>query len=144
MVLLRRKQPCQKKEPQTLTFKGPRGIAYSESLQLTRLTHTLVAPDQLWGHFSENISGPQFPDTGCVFVSVAQSGPTLCIPTDCIARQASLSMEFSRQEYWSGLPFLLQRNFPTQGLNPGLLHLRQILYCLSYREVYKSWIYVED
>ena len=33
---------------------------------------------------------------------VAQSCPTLCNPTDC---QAPLSMRFSRQEYWSGLPF---------------------------------------
>ena len=31
--------------------------------------------------------------------------------------------------------FLLQRIFRTQGLNPGLLHCRQILYHLSYREV---------
>ena len=30
---------------------------------------------------------------------------------------------------------LLQRIFLTQGLNPDLLHCRQILYCLSYREV---------
>ena len=30
---------------------------------------------------------------------------------------------------------LLQRNFPPQGLSPGLLHRRQILYHLSYREV---------
>ena len=30
---------------------------------------------------------------------------------------------------------LLQEIFPTQGLNPGLLHHRKILYCLSYREV---------
>ena len=29
---------------------------------------------------------------------------------------------------------LLQKIFPTQGSNPGLLHCRQILYCLSYRE----------
>ena len=83
------------------------------------------------------------------------------------------SMEFSRQEYWSGWPFsspgdlpnpgieprsvtlqadsllsepqgkpentgvgslsLLQGIFPTQELNPGLLHCRQILYQLSYR-----------
>ena len=40
-------------------------------------------------------------------------------------------MEFSRQEYWSGVPCLLQRIFPTQGSNPGLLRCRQILYCLS-------------
>ena len=42
-------------------------------------------------------------------------------------------MEFSRQEYWSGLPFLIQGIFPTQGLNPGLLYCRQILYCLSHQ-----------
>ena len=29
--------------------------------------------------------------------------------------------------------FLLQRVFPTQGLNPGLLHYRQILYQLSHK-----------
>ena len=37
--------------------------------------------------------------------SVAQSCPTLCDPMDCVAHQAPLSMEFSRQEYWSGLSF---------------------------------------
>ena len=43
-------------------------------------------------------------------------------------------MEFSRQEYWSGLPFPSPEIFPTQGSNSGLLHHRQILYHLSYRE----------
>ena len=43
------------------------------------------------------------------------------------AHQALLSMEFSRQEYWSGLPFPPQGIFPTQGYNPHLLHCRQIL-----------------
>ena len=40
----------------------------------------------------------------------------LCNPVDCIAHQAPLSTEFSRQEYWSGLPF------PPPGglLNPGI------------------------
>ena len=37
-----------------------------------------------------------------------------------IAHQAPLSMGFSRQEYWSGLPFPSQGIFLTQGLNPGL------------------------
>ena len=32
-------------------------------------------------------------------------------------------MGFSRQKYWSGLPFLLQGTFPTQGLNLNLLCL---------------------
>ena len=35
-----------------------------------------------------------------------------------VACQAPPSMEFSRQEYWSGYS-LLQGIFPTQGLNPG-------------------------
>ena len=43
------------------------------------------------------------------------------------------SMEFSRSEYWVGSLFLLQGIFPTQGLNPGLLHWRQILYQLSHQ-----------
>ena len=35
---------------------------------------------------------------------VAQSCPTLSDPMDC-SPQAPPSMGFSRQEYWSGLPF---------------------------------------
>ena len=35
---------------------------------------------------------------------VAQSCPTVCDPWT-VAHQAPLSMGFSRQEYWSGLPF---------------------------------------
>ena len=36
-----------------------------------------------------------------------------------IAYQAPPFMGFSRQEYWSGLPFPLQGIFSTQGSNPG-------------------------
>ena len=35
---------------------------------------------------------------------------------------------------WVGFCTLLQEIFPTQGSNPGLLHYRQILYCLSHQE----------
>ena len=44
---------------------------------------------------------------------------------DC---QAPLSMEFSWQEYWNGLPFPSPGVFPTQGSNLCLLLGRQILY----------------
>ena len=52
-----------------------------------------------------------------------------------VAYQAPPSMEFSRKEYWSGLPFLSPspEDLPTQGSNPGLLHCRQTLYYLSYQ-----------
>ena len=45
-----------------------------------------------------------------------------------VAHQAPLPMRLSRQEYWSGLPFLLQVIFPTQGSNPHLLS------CLHWQE----------
>ena len=43
------------------------------------------------------------------------------------------SMEFSRPEYWVDSLSLLQRIFPTQGLNPGLPHYRRILYQVSHK-----------
>ena len=35
-----------------------------------------------------------------------------------VAHQGPLSMQFSRQEYWSSCHFLLQRIFPTEGIKP--------------------------
>ena len=43
------------------------------------------------------------------------------------------SMEFSRQNTRVDSLFLLQGIFPNQGLNPGLLYCRQILYQLSHK-----------
>ena len=36
-----------------------------------------------------------------------------------VACHASLSMEFYRQEYWSGLPFLSPGDLPNPGIEPG-------------------------
>ena len=52
-------------------------------------------------------------------VLVVQSGLTLCNPMDCIACQAPLPMEFSRQEYWSGLPCPSPGGLPDPGMEPG-------------------------
>ena len=56
-----------------------------------------------------------------VKVLVTQSCLTLCDLMDCVAHQAPLSMEFSRQEYRSGLPV----SSPGDLLDLGLLHCRQ-------------------
>ena len=48
---------------------------------------------------------------------VAQSCPTLCDPVDC-SLQAPPSMGFSRQEYWSGLPFPSPGDLPDPGIEP--------------------------
>ena len=64
---------------------------------------------------------------------VTQLCPTLCDPMDCNPPGSSAHGGSPRQEYWSGWHFLFQGIFPTQGLNPGLLHHRQILYHLSHQ-----------
>ena len=48
---------------------------------------------------------------------VAQSCPTLC-SLWTVAHQAPPSMGFSRQEYWSGLPFPSPGNLPDPGIEP--------------------------
>ena len=50
-----------------------------------------------------------------------------------VARQAPLPMEFSRQEYWSGLPFPSPGDLPHLGIEPCSLCFRQILYHLSHQ-----------
>ena len=51
----------------------------------------------------------------------AQLCPTLCNPMDYIARQAPLSVEYSRQEYWSGLLCLPPGDLPDPGIKPTSL-----------------------
>ena len=65
---------------------------------------------------------------------IPASSPTLCDPMNYIAH---LSMGFSRQEYWSGLPFRSLGIFLTQGWERGFPHCGQSLYhlCLLYMYV---------
>ena len=65
-----------------------------------------------------------------VCVLVAWSSLTHCDPMDW---SLPGSMKFSRQEYWSELPFPSPGNFPTEGSNPGLLYCRHFLYHLSHQ-----------
>ena len=44
-----------------------------------------------------------------------------------VAYQAPPSMEFSRQEYWSGLPFPSPGDLPDLGIEPGSPTLRALL-----------------
>ena len=51
-------------------------------------------------------------------VLVTQSCQILCDPWT-VARQGPLSVEFSRQEYWSGLPFPTPGDLPCPQIEPG-------------------------
>ena len=64
---------------------------------------------------------------------VAQSYPTLCDLTDYSPPGSSVCGDFPGKNTRVGCHALLQWIFPTQGLNPGLPHCRQILYHLSHQ-----------
>ena len=66
-----------------------------------------------------------------------QSCVSLCDP---MAHQSPLSLGFSRQECWNGWPFPPPRDLPNPGMNPCLLHCRQILYFWATREALNSLI----
>ena len=65
-------------------------------------------------------------------VLVDQWCPTLCDPMDCNLPGSSVhGILLARILEWIASHSLLQGIFLTQGLNPGLLHCRQILCHLS-------------
>ena len=66
-------------------------------------------------------------------MSVAQSCPTLCNPMDYSPSRLLFLWNSPGKNFGVGCHFLLQGIFLTQGLNPGLLHCRQLLYNLTHQ-----------
>ena len=74
------------------------------------------------------MGGAVFPPSGQIMVGVtvvkwsevkSLSRVQLFVTPGTVAYQAPLSMGFSRQEYWSGLPFLSPGYLPSPGIEPG-------------------------
>ena len=57
---------------------------------------------------------------GCMCAKSLQSCLIVCNPVDC-SHQAPLSMGFSRQEYWCGLPCPPPGDLPDPGIKPASL-----------------------
>ena len=70
----------------------------------------------------------------CVFVKVVRSCLTLCNLMGCSLPGSFVHGDFPGKNTRLACHFLFQGIVPTQGLNPGLLHCRQILYNLSHQE----------
>ena len=68
-----------------------------------------------------------------VLCLVAQSCPTLCDPIDCSQPGSPVHGDCPGKNTGVGCHALLQGILPTQRLNPGLPHCRQILNCLSHQ-----------
>ena len=57
----------------------------------------------------------------------------LFVPPWTVTCQAPLSMEFRRQEYWSGLPFLSPEDLPNPGIKPTSPHWQVDSFPLSHQ-----------
>ena len=69
----------------------------------------------------------------CVLGLVIPSWLTLCSSMDCSPPGSSVYRDSPGKNNGVGCHALLQGIFPTQGLNPGLPHCRQILYHLIHQ-----------
>ena len=66
-------------------------------------------------------SWPFVPGENHMRAKLLQSCPTLWDPPRTVAHQAPLSMGYSRQEYWSRLPFPSRGDLPHRGIEPTSL-----------------------
>ena len=69
----------------------------------------------------------------CSFVVQSQSHALLFATPWTVAHQAPLSMGFSQQEFWSGLPFPSPGNLPDPGIKPMFPALAGRSVLLSYQ-----------
>ena len=91
----------------TLCFSFQPTLAYEAWLATLRLLCQTPLQETL-------IGSPRLQHSVCVCVCVSRS-----VVSDSLwAHQASLSMEFPRQEYWSGLPFPSPGDLPYPGIKP--------------------------
>ena len=67
-----------------------------------------------------------------------------------VAQQVPLTMGFSRQEYWSGLPFPSSGNLPYSGIEPGSPILQAVfttapsgkayVFNITFCNFYLAWV----
>ena len=95
--------------------------------------HILLSVNLCWNsRITSMITSPFVSLHCCCCCSVTKLCPTCCNPMDCSTPGFPVLhwlLEFAQiQVNWVGCHFLLQGIFPTQELNPCLLHYRWILY----------------
>ena len=82
------------------------------------MQHLQITGESIEMNFNENTSYQNMK-----WSEVAQSCLTLCNP-QTVPHQSTLSMGFSRQEYWSGLPFPSPGALPDPRIRPRSLTLQ--------------------
>ena len=69
-----------------------------------------VASGEPWAHYCHNLT---------LYMLSCLSRVRFCATIRAVAGQAPLSMGFSRQDYWRGLPFPSPGNLPDLGIKPA-------------------------
>ena len=89
------------------------------------VSHVIFCPSlaSSWAHCMQFSASPlnrlKTPFHCCVCVCQSLSCIQLCATLGTVVCQASLSLEFSSQEYWSGQPFPSPWDLPNPGDEPG-------------------------
>ena len=81
-----------------------------------------------------NTQGPDVYPTLLLLLLSCFSRVQLCTTLWTVARQAPPSMEFSRQEYWSGLPCPPPGDLPSPGIKSGSPALQADSLPLSHQD----------
>ena len=79
----------------------------------------LPSPFSFPRHSSRNGFNANISSEGMVMVVLVAKSCLTLATLWTVAYQAPLSMGFSRQEYWSGLPFPSLGDLPDPGIEPG-------------------------
>ena len=103
------------------------GVAKSQT-QLSVWTTSDCRVKSLWDPLNHKTW-----ETQLAVCLVIQSCLTLCDPMDCSPPGSTVHGDSPVKNSGVGCHALLQGIFPTQGLNPGIPHCRQIFYHLSHR-----------
>ena len=92
-------------------------------------THLPPPHTYFHSHFTDRETESwQLPRVTCTVVVYSLSHIQLFATPWTVAHQAPLSMGFSRQEYWSGLPFPSPGDLPDPGMELSCPALQAILY----------------
>ena len=108
----------------------------SYSLDLLNDQCTCIFIHSFWYYSTNILHTHPVPDTflsTCCCCLFTKSCPTLATPST-VARQTLCPWDFPGENTGEGCHFLLQRIFPTQGLNPWLLHWQADSLPLSHQE----------
>ena len=123
----------------TITSWGLTGQQKAHRWSLVFIVRDITTSDMLTMWKNRVIDLTKWRICCAVLCIVTQSCLSFCNTMNCSQPGSSVHGDSPCKNTGVDSHCLLQGIFPTQGLNPGLPHCRQILYCLSHQEAQEYW-----